>query len=68
MRDDLPVMTVRELSSYLRISVNSAYSLVRSGNIGSVRAGKRILIPRKAVCEFLEGPGGYAVEPRNKES
>ena len=51
---DLP-MTLREedLMPILGIGRNTAYELIRSGQIRSVRIGRQIRIPREALLEFL---------------
>ena len=47
---DLPeFLTVEELREYLRIGRSTAYELVKSGDIKSIRLGRRVLIPRAAV-------------------
>jgi excisionase family DNA binding protein len=53
--NDLPmVLTVEDLRSVLSISRNTAYQLVRCGQIRSVKVGsKGIRIPREAIVEFL---------------
>ena len=52
---DLPmVLTVEDLRSALSISRNSAYQLIRSGQIRSIKIGsKGIRIPKDALLEFL---------------
>lgn len=53
-----PVLTVYELASELRVGERSAYLLVASGQIRSVRVGPKgrgIRIPRAALDEFLAG-------------
>ena len=53
--DDIPlVMTVEDLMPILLIGRNTAYELVRSGEIKSIRIGRQIRIPRDALIEFLE--------------
>ena len=53
---DIPlVMTVEDLMPILLIGRNTAYDLVRSGEIKSIRVGGQIRIPRDALIEFLEG-------------
>lgn len=47
-------MTVEEMREVLGIGRNKAYDLIREGEVGCVRAGKKILIPRKAIENFLE--------------
>ena len=53
--DDIPlVMTVEDLMPILLIGRNTAYELVRSGEIKSIRVGRQIRIPRDALITFLE--------------
>ena len=40
-----PVLSVKDLEEILRISHNTAYALVRSGQIHSVRTGRSYRIP-----------------------
>ena len=47
------VLQVKDLMPLLAISQNTAYELVRSGEIRSVRIGKTYRIPREAVTEYL---------------
>lgn len=55
--EDLPlVLRVEDLMSVLGIGRNSAYDLVRSGQIQSLRIGHQIRIPRDAVLKFISGP------------
>lgn len=52
--NDLPsVLTVEELAAVLRIGKNSAYELVNSGHIKSVRCGHMIRIPKAALEAFV---------------
>lgn len=52
---DLPlVLTVDDLMEVLAIGRNTAYALVRSGQIRSIKVGKIYRIPRDAVEEFLK--------------
>ena len=51
---DLPVtLRVEELMPILGIGRNTAYELIRSGQIRSIRIGRQIRIPRDALLEFL---------------
>ena len=53
---ELPVtLRVEDLMSLLGIGRNTAYELIRSGQIRSVRIGRQIRIPRDALLEFLDG-------------
>ena len=56
--DELPlVLSVENLMSLLGIGRQSAYQLVRSNQIRSVRIGKQIRIPKDAVQEYLNSTG-----------
>lgn len=52
--DDLPLtLQVEELIPVLGIGRNTAYDLVRSGQIRSIRIGRQLRIPKDAVLDFL---------------
>ncbi|MBE6990297.1 MAG: helix-turn-helix domain-containing protein [Ruminococcaceae bacterium] len=52
--DELPaVLSMDELRTLLQISRNTAYALVRSGKIPSIRAGRQFRIPKTAVLDYL---------------
>ena len=54
--DDLPLaLRVEDLMPVLAIGRNTAYELVRNGQIRSIKIGKQLRIPRDAVVEFLNG-------------
>lgn len=44
----------RETAKLLGLGLNSTAELINSGRLRSVRAGRRILIPRKEIEAFLE--------------
>ena len=53
---DLPmILRAEDLMPILGIGRNTAYELIRSGQIRSVRIGRQIRIPREALLEFLDG-------------
>ena len=52
--DELPLaLRVEELMPILGIGRNTAYELVRSRQIRSIKIGRQIRVPRDAVAEFL---------------
>ena len=52
--ENLPlVLHVKDLAEVLSISQNTAYALVRSGQIRSIRTGRTYRIPKDAVIEYL---------------
>jgi excisionase family DNA binding protein len=54
---DLPdILTVPEVAKFLRISEELAYEAVRTGDLGSVKFGRRIVVPKAALAERLNQP------------
>jgi excisionase family DNA binding protein len=47
------VISVWELAKMLKIGRNTAYELIRSGSIPSVRIGRQIRVSKQAVIEYL---------------
>ena len=48
------VLTVEQLAEALGIGKNKAYELVKQRVIGSVRVGRRILVPKKCLIDYLD--------------
>src|SRR4051794_31197472 len=51
---ECPTLTVETAGRYLGISRPTAYEGVRTGDIPSVRVGKRLLVPTAALRRLLE--------------
>ena len=52
--DNIPmVFSVPELAEILGIGRNSAYELVKSGKIKSVKIGKNIRLSKQALMDYL---------------
>ena len=57
--DDLPlVLRVEDLMPLLDIGRNTAYELIRCGQIRSIKVGRQIRVPKEAVAEFLSRRAG----------
>lgn len=53
--DDVPLLiSVSELAQILRVSRNTAYELVRSGQIPSARASTQIRISKDSLKKYLD--------------
>lgn len=53
--DDLPlILRVEDLMPILHIGRNTAYELVRSKQIYSVKIGRQLRIPKQALIDYLE--------------
>lgn len=52
---EVQTYTVEEVAALLGIARNNAYEHVRSGDIPSIRMGRRYLIPRERFHAWLNG-------------
>ena len=48
------VMTVRQIAKALGIGINKAYELVNDGIINSKRIGRKILIPKLYLIDYIQ--------------
>ena len=48
------IMTVPEICEVLHVGQIKVYELLRSKVIKSVRVGRKYIVPRKALAEFIE--------------
>ena len=52
--DELPLtLRVEDLMPILGIGRNTAYELVRSGQIRSIKIGRQLRIPKQALIDYL---------------
>ncbi len=54
----MPTLTVDAVAKLLHVSRASAYQAVHSGEIPSIRVGRRILVPTAALLALLGMDGG----------
>ena len=56
--DELPLLLkVEDLMPILSVGRNTAYELVRTGQIFSIRIGRQVRIPKQSVIDFINGIG-----------
>lgn len=48
------VLTVQQLAEILRIGINKAYELINHHVIGCKRIGRKIIIPKACLVDYLE--------------
>lgn len=48
------VVTVEEVQKMLRIGRNKAYELIKNNKIKTIHNGRRYIIPKKSIIEFLD--------------
>ena len=51
------VLTVREVAAILRVGRNQLYQAVSRGQLGAIRIGRSIRIPRQALLALLASTG-----------
>lgn len=67
--DDLPpVADVRTAAAILGVSDDTIYGLVHSGQLGHVRLGRCIRIPRHRLVEFLAKASAGPARPTPRET
>ena len=59
------VLTVTEAANILGISRSFAYELCRTGELPALRLGRRVMVPRRALFDFVETSGA---EPARSSS
>lgn len=52
--DKAKLFTVKEVANIFRVSSMTIFRLVHSGELGSVRVGRGIRIPRQALERFID--------------
>ena len=57
------LLTVKEAAGLLRISPNTCYELIRQGRIPHIRLGRRILIPRHGLEQWIAQEAGLPEPP-----
>jgi len=65
MDNEKLTLTVSETARLLGISRGLAYEMVRTGEIPSVRFGKRVLVPRRSLEKLLEQGQGIALQSKS---
>ena len=58
-KNEPDVLTVPDVIRLLRMGKNTVYKLLREGAIGSIKQGKRIIVPKVCLVEFLTNAGNY---------
>lgn len=54
MFSDYPdVITVNQLMEILHIGKNAAYNLLQTGEIKTIRIGRRYIIPKISIIEYI---------------
>jgi excisionase family DNA binding protein len=57
------LLTVREAAAFLRIGRNTCYELIRQRRIPHVRLGRRVVIPRYGLEQWIAREAGLPEPP-----
>ncbi len=63
MDDRRLTLSIDEVAAVLGISRGLVYGLVGRGELPSIRFGRRILVPSRAIYDLVEIPAGDAPAP-----
>lgn len=58
-KNEPDVLTVPDVIRLLRMGKNTVYKLLKEGAIGSIKQGKKIIVPKVCLVEFLTNAGNY---------
>lgn len=53
------VLTVPDVVRLLQFGKNTVYALIKEGRIASIKQGKKIIVPKVCLVEFLTNAGNY---------
>lgn len=57
------IMTVSEVANALHIGKNTAYALIRQREIGSKRIGRKIIVPKSCLIDYVQSARYTVVKP-----
>jgi excisionase family DNA binding protein len=58
-KNEPDVLTVPDVVRLLQFGKNTVYSLIKEGRIASIKQGKKIIVPKVCLVEFLTDAGNY---------
>lgn len=58
-KNEPDVLTVPGVVRLLQFGKNTVYSLIKEGRIGSIKQGKKIIVPKVCLVEFLTNAANY---------
>jgi excisionase family DNA binding protein len=58
-KDESDVLTVPDVVRLLKLGKNTVYKLIKEGTIRSIKQGKKIIIPKVCLIEFLTNENNY---------
>ena len=58
-KNEPDVLTVPDVVRLLQFGKNTVYALIKEGRINSIKQGKKIIVPKVCLVEFLSDAGNY---------
>lgn len=58
-KNEPDVLTVPDVVRLLQFGKNTVYSLIKEGRISSIKQGKKIIVPKLCLIEFLTNAANY---------
>ncbi len=58
-KNEPDVLTVPDVVRLLQFGKNTVYGLIKEGRIGSIKQGKKIIVPKVCLVEFLTNAENY---------
>lgn len=58
-KNEPDVLTVPDVVRLLQFGKNTVYALIKEGRISSIKQGKKIIVPKVCLVEFLTNAGNY---------
>lgn len=59
MKNEPDVLTVHDTARILRLGKNKVYELIRSGQLPAMKLGKKLIIPKTILIDFMEDGRNY---------
>ena len=60
-KNEPDVLTVPDVVRLLRMGKNTVYKLLKEGTISSIKRGKKIIIPKVCLIEFLTDQKNFQI-------
>ena len=64
-KNEPDVLTVPDVVRLLRMGKNTIYKLINEGAINSIKRGKKIIIPKVCLVEYLTNQNNYQFLSKN---
>ncbi len=60
-KNEPDILTVPDVIRLLRIGKNTVYSLIKDGSIASIKQGKKIIVPKTCLVDYVANEENYQI-------